>query len=290
MKMPSIASSARKGVSCLTNLPVAHQASLPESTQIRLTQVDVAHCCSWSKSRKYSRGNAAATLLDDEAARQARLDAGIDVDDLSASSGQSSGTVELACQALTDTPSRKRGPQDSGKGVRLMVWPAVAQQALWSAWSHPDVDCLKQNSAAPASICKRHNAQSFAGWESVRLQVWSHVPLVPPEDTGGVSDVHGAGLWCPPHAHLFLQELPHEPTRRRLASGSRLRHMGVPTLPQVLRPGLHPLLQLRAVPVRSTFAPPASSNSRGTPDGNEWVHQCGTCHAERRRAWSRQDR
>jgi hypothetical protein len=74
--------------------------------------------CSWSKARKYARGATCSVPLDDEAATQARIDAGIRVVEQS-NSEQSTGSVVAA--KLEDTPSRKRGPQDSGKGVRLMV-------------------------------------------------------------------------------------------------------------------------------------------------------------------------
>jgi hypothetical protein len=67
------------------------------------------------------RGTASQVPLGEEAARQARIDAGIDVDATrSTDSGQSSGSI-VVLHTLAETPSRKRGTQDSGKGVRIMV-------------------------------------------------------------------------------------------------------------------------------------------------------------------------
>lgn len=112
--------------------------------------LSMKYMCSWSKAHKYSRGSVTAQPLDDEAARQARLDAGIAAEALSGSSHLSSDTVDTS---LADTPSRKRGPQDSGKGVRLMVRFFSLDVTRW---------CPRQCSSI--SMIGHHCTQSMSAW------------------------------------------------------------------------------------------------------------------------------
>ena len=97
----------------------------------------VAVACSWLKSTRSSRAGSNATFLDDESARQARLDAGVAVDGPAGSDHSSDTATQLQ---LEDTPSRKRGPQDSGKGVRLMVGIASSSDACLQ------IECMMHSS------------------------------------------------------------------------------------------------------------------------------------------------
>jgi hypothetical protein len=130
--------------------------------------------------------------LDEDDAYHARLEAGIVLrhDGLDTATGQ------------TSSPStfRKRGPQDSGKGVRVMVWLCHDLFMIYD---------LKGDFTQGGQSDDRLIS---AGGQGLRLQVWSHMPLVPAEDTVRECHLHSTIVWSAPYASFLLQELPNEPT------------------------------------------------------------------------------
>lgn len=98
------------------------------------------------------------------------------------------------------------------------------------------------------------------GRPCVRLLLRRHLPLVPPKDSGGQSQLHAPRVRQPPAVRL-LRPLPAQPSRRGRRPGGGQRLLGVPLLPGQLRRGLHHLLQLR--PVQEAGALGSGGRARG---------------------------